>query len=293
MVVKMDNLDYYKARSPHLRSCFSQGHYSMDISINLAKKYIKRVLLLLPGGEALLRRWIELRGKHQPVPAAEPSQPEAPEIKEVFTSHYQKNIWGSEETVSGPGSTLEYTSHIRKEIPRLIDTYKIKRFLDAPCGDYHWFQAMERPDDLTYIGGDIVDELVRQNQSRYGNAKTRFMYLDITRDSLPQADLWLCRDCLFHFSYEDIFKTISNFLNSDITFLLTSIHTECKENTNIHTGEARQLNLELPPFNFPRPILYIKDWIPGFTVRSLGLWTRSMISEAMAPNREIQKIAKR
>lgn len=134
-----------------------------------------------------------------------------------------------------------------------------------------------------------MEELVNQNQARYGNARTSFISLDVITDTLPQADLWMCRDCLFHFSYENIFKAFANFLSSDIEYIFTSIHTDCTANADIVTGEARQLNLELPPFNLCKPILYIDDWIPGFTVRRMGVWTKSMVAESLADNPEMKK----
>ena len=159
--------------------------------------------------------------------------------------------------------------------------------MDAPSGDFHWFRNMELPGRLEYIGGDIVDELVRQNQSRYSGERTAFISLDIINDALPQADLWMCRDCLFHFSYADIFKTLSNFLESDIEYLFTSVHTNCTKNSDIVTGGARLLNLELPPFNLCKPLLYIEDWTPDTPekkIKKMGLWTRSMIADSLAPN---------
>jgi hypothetical protein len=58
---------------------------------------------------------------------------------------------------------------------------------------------MKMPDGMEYMGGDIVEKLIQQNQSKYGDPHTRFITIDIVKDLLPQADLWLCRDCLFHF----------------------------------------------------------------------------------------------
>jgi SAM-dependent methyltransferase len=207
--------------------------------------------------------------------------------KELFTNYYHENFWANPETVSGGGSTLAYTENIRKELPKLITQFKIVKFLDAPCGDFHWFKEIEMPGEVEYIGGDIVDELVRQNQTRHGDQHTTFISLDIINDTLPQADLWMCRDCLFHFSYDDIFKTLNNFLRSDIKYIFTSVHTNCTKNLDIVTGGARLLNLELPPFNLCKPILYVEDSAPDTTVgrmKKMGLWTRSMIADSLDPN---------
>ena len=192
--------------------------------------------------------------------------------REVFTSIYNENNWGNNESVSGHGSSVEYTENVRKEIPVLVKQLGIKSILDAPCGDYNWFRLIDREPAFNYTGGDIVTDLIKRNKELYENDNTKFIELDIIHEKLPPVELWLCRDCLFHFSYDDVFDTIHNFLESEIQYLLTSTHSECRKNRNITTGDFRLINLELPPFNFGKPKLYIRDWIPGYPVRNLGLW---------------------
>lgn len=247
------------------------------------KKIIKNFILLLPNGQALLEKIVEYRNRSTPPGQTAKYTNLTP--KELFTNYYHENFWANPETVSGGGSTLEYTENIRREIPKLLTQYNILKVLDAPCGDFHWFRKMELPGQVEYIGGDIVDELVRQNQSQYSNARTVFISLDIINDVLPQADLWMCRDCLFHFSYADIFKTLDNFLRSDIEYIFTSVHTNCTKNSDIVTGGASLLNLELPPFNLCKPLLYVDDWTTGTDVKKIkkmGLWTRSMIADSLS-----------
>jgi len=253
------------------------------------KQQLRTIIFLFPGGKAIYqmiggeyyraieRRRIRAMGG----------------IHSVFTTIYEENLWKSDESVSGPGSTIGYTKNIVKEFPRIINDLKLKRILDAPCGDYNWFRLIERDDDISYIGGDIIEALITSNQERYGNDNTRFIYLDITNDALPKADLWLCRDCLFHLSNDDIFKVINNFLNSDITYLLTSSHPKCEKNTNILTGQFRLLNLELPPYSFSKPLSSIDDWIEGFPVRQLALWEKRQLSKDLASNKAFQRAVRR
>ncbi len=203
------------------------------------------------------------------------------EISEVFTEIYRQNMWQNEESVSGNGSTLSYTQNIRSEIPKLIKQFKFREVLDAPCGDYNWFRYVNRHPEFLYVGGDIVSELINQNNRRYGSADTEFIKLNIISDPLPRADLWICRDALFHFSNDDIYRTLRNFLSSDIEFILTSSHVECNKNIDILTGDFRLLNLEIQPFNLPPPILSINDWVEGFPVRKLCLWNKSELREAV------------
>jgi hypothetical protein len=209
--------------------------------------------------------------------------------KGVFAWIYKTNAWGDDESASGYGSNLKYTENIRGEIPKLIGQFKIKTFLDAPCGDYHWFQLVQRDPSVLYIGGEIVPELVQRNHDKYASENTRFKVLDITRQPLPVADMWLCRNCLFHLSNRDILRVISNFVSSKIPYWLVTTHQVCQVNIDIVTGGYRELNLRLSPFFFPQPLLQVDDWIEGFRMRTLGLWDRRSLAEAISQNRLMPK----
>jgi len=141
---------------------------------------------------------------------------------------------------------------------------------------------ISRKPDFNYIGADIVKPLILNNQQRFQDKNTKFIHLDITKDPLPDVDLWLLRDCLIHLSFEDIFLVVDNFLKSNIPYLLTTTHSQCSINKDIPTGSVRSINLELPPFNFCSPQQYIdEDRIEGFPVRKLALWKRETLSNCL------------
>ncbi len=181
------------------------------------KETIRIILEAVPGGRRLLKAY-GLHRLHRRIR-------EGKHAEELFTHYYEANLWGSDESASGPGSTVEYTEGLRVELGALLGKLNVHTMLDAPCGDYNWFRFVPRRDDVQYIGGDIVGSLVASNQERFGNENTRFMQFDITRDSLPDADLWMCRDVLFHLSNRDALSAIANFLSSNIRYLLASSHT--------------------------------------------------------------------
>jgi hypothetical protein len=209
--------------------------------------------------------------------------------KKVFGSLYSSNAWGSGESFSGQGSTLEYTESIRAAIPNLVRDYSIDRFLDAPCGDYNWFQHIKREPGFRYIGADVVPELIARNRALFESADTRFMQLDITRDPLPDADIWMCRDCLFHLSYRDIFHALANLLRSDIPLFLSTTHIDCTKNSDIATGSFRLINLQLQPFCLGEPIAEFPDWVEGHYRRTLALWRTKDMAKALATNRALPK----
>ncbi len=196
-------------------------------------------------------------------------------IKTTFTKIYKRNSWGSYETVSGTGSSIDATKELVKQIPILIDKLHIRTLIDAPCGDFNWMKHVELNIEK-YIGIDIVPELINNNQQNYTSDNRKFLNLDITRDNLPQADIILCRDCLVHLSFNDIEKAIKNFQKSNSQYLLTTSFTDRANNEDITTGEWRPINLELEPFNFPKPLYLINEKCMEeggeFADKSLALW---------------------
>jgi len=199
---------------------------------------------------------------------------------EIFSDIYNENVWENDESVSGDGSTLEYTANLRAKLPDLFQQFDIKSILDAPCGDHNWIRHVSRG-DVDYVGGDIVSELIDRNNEKFRNEHTRFIMLNIINNELPASDLWFCRDVLFHFSYADIIKTLENFVTSEIKYLFTTTHTKCTANLDILTGQFRLLNLRLAPFGLPEPIYLIDDWIEGFPERQMCLWTRETIQNSL------------
>lgn len=192
-----------------------------------------------------------------------------------FSTIYIKNIWGSKESKSGKGSILNQTATIRREIPQILGDIKAATLLDLPCGDFNWLQHV----DLglkKYIGGDIVPEIVAQNRKKYENDKRIFKLMDITTSKLPKVDIILCRDCLVHLSYKDIFAAINNFKKSKSTYLLSTTFVSRRINRNIFTGGWRPINLQKSPFNFPPAIHIINEHCTEANGRmadkSLGLW---------------------
>jgi SAM-dependent methyltransferase len=185
--------------------------------------------------------------------------------------YFRKGQWpaGDGETMSGTGSTIEYTQRLRAALPGLISELAVKRFLDAPCGDFNWMKEVDLS-GVEYVGLDIVRDIVDENELKYGRDGVRFVHGDITVDRLPDADLMMCRDCLFHLPYKSIFKFFANFVSSSIPWLLVTSHHRCDGNVDIsRVGKFRPINLSIDPFFFSEPTY----WVQEHGKRGLGLWS--------------------
>ena len=176
----------------------------------------------------------------------------------IFAEIYRLRSWGDGESPSGPGSGLSRTESIRADLAVLVRSLGVRSLLDAGCGDFHWMQAA----DLglaSYLGVDIVGEVVSACDARHARQGYEFACLDITRDPLPRVDLILCRDVLPHLSYADVFRALERFVESGSTWLLTNTFIERAANTDIATGDWRPLNLERAPFSLPAPSLVLDE----------------------------------
>lgn len=198
--------------------------------------------------------------------------------EEVFTYIYERKLWDASESVSGAGSTLRATASLRERLPEVLSSLGVRSLLDAPCGDFHWMKEVDLELDR-YIGGDIVQPLIDELNRRYGNDSRRFIHLDITRDPLPEADAFLCRDCLLHLPNADVRKTLDNALTGSCRYLLASTYPDCTFNVDIAAGMARPLNLCRPPFDLPEPIRVIADPSVHVDEKCLGLWDLRQIRE--------------
>ena len=200
----------------------------------------------------------------------------------AFSKIYAANIWGNAESFSGWGSTLSYTGVMRRHLERLLSRMDVKTFLDAPCGDLNWMQHVRLPGGVAYLGGDIVAELIVALKERYADDPSRrFIVLDIVKDSVPPADLWLCRDVLFHLPLNDALAVLDNFARSDVPFILTTTYDFVKANIDVRPGGFRYLNLMLPPFNLPKARTKIPDFLAPAPPRYLGLWSREEVAGAL------------
>lgn len=203
----------------------------------------------------------------------------------VFTKIYRINAFGGVDSISGSGSDLIQTKAIVRELPNLFKDMNVSTVLDIPCGDFHWMRTVDL-NNIRYTGADIVRDIVQQNRVRYAERKKiSFHCLDLIKDDLPKVDLIICRDCLVHLSFNDVFLALKNICRSKSTYLLTTTFTGRKSNSDILTGEWRPLNIVALPFRLPDPIRVINERCTEgdgrFADKSLGLWRIEDIANSL------------
>lgn len=205
-------------------------------------------------------------------------------LEDRFTQIYKINYWNSKESISGIGSTLKATEKLREKLPLIFNEFSINKVFDGPCGDFNWMKEIIEKTNIEYCGGDIVLPLIKQNQSNYSNKRIKFIHIDLTKEIPPSADLMICRDCLFHLSFNDTKHVLNNYIASNTPFLLTTTYENASkfENKDILTGHFRKIDLFSSPYNFPKNTLFqTDDWVDSDSPRYMCLWSRDQIIEAM------------
>ena len=211
---------------------------------------------------------------------AVPPLPDSAASKSKFDEIATGNLWGSSESLSGAGSEILRTERYREALIRLVQERGFRSMFDAPCGDLNWMHLALEKMDVDYEGGDISPSLIDMNRERFPELK--FIEFDITCDPFPAADVWHCRDCLFHLSYRDVDLALRNFAKSDIPYALITNHRGLIRNVDIETGGWRYIDLRRAPFNLPAPETMLDDYNPGELPRYVGLWTRKQIAQALS-----------
>lgn len=202
--------------------------------------------------------------------------------RKVFASIHAENAWGDPESVSGPGSTRERAESFLAELIRLATSLPVETLLDAPCGDFNWAGPLADAVPF-YVGVDVVPALIDANQ-RHAGPRRQFLCRDLVHETLPAADLVLCRDGLVHLSNAEVRAALGNLRRTGARWLVTTTFAGDHPNADIRTGNWRPLNLERPPFCFPPPIARIDEHCrydaEKWRDKGLALWEFAALPEA-------------
>jgi 2-polyprenyl-3-methyl-5-hydroxy-6-metoxy-1,4-benzoquinol methylase len=194
--------------------------------------------------------------------------------QQVFTEIYLNNSWGSSESKSGPGSRVSANKKLLNLLDEFVVSHDIKTITDCGCGDFNWMRLFDFEKLDSYTGIDIVSPLIDSNNEKYGSNKVSFQCLSVIEDEIPTSDLIICKDVLFHLSYEDALKTIGNIRNSGVKYLISTTFSDF-HNIDIKSGHWRPINLLSEPFLLGEPYQYwenIEERDDKYSIKSIGVW---------------------
>lgn len=146
-----------------------------------------------------------------------------------------------EESLCGGGSWKAQAGDARVFIQEKINEHKYETILDLGCGDWNWMQEIDFQ-GANYLGVDADAEMIYNNSVKYAFNGIAFKYADIFSMDIPEVDLVICRDVLFHVRLELGLSLINKLKErSRLHFISTSFN---------QTGKNQD----------PRPYCKIEDW---------------------------------
>lgn len=143
---------------------------------------------------------------------------EATQRRRVFQNIYKHKAWGDGADApaffSGVGSRGEavrvYVEGMAAELRKVADTLdRPIRVVDVGCGDFEVGRALiAAVPNMTYVGCDIVPELIGHHRQHFAGPGVDFQVLDVVEDDPVEGDVCLIRQVLQHLPNRDIAKVI-------------------------------------------------------------------------------------
>jgi len=164
------------------------------------------------------------------------------------------SIWLPKSDVMLFAGMLVYILH------KIFQNLDIKTFVDVGCSDCMWQSKMDWS-KVSYLGFDIVDELIEYNKKHYNMMK--FETKNLIEDACPKADMIFIRNVLLHTPLDGIKKILMNVKRSGSKYLMASSLKDLRVNKETHCLGAVRRNLEIEPFNLPNPIIYVPEVLPS------------------------------
>jgi SAM-dependent methyltransferase len=197
---------------------------------------------------------------------------------DAFRHIYETDHWNGG---SGEGSAIEATEPYRRVLESVVAGSDVRSIVDAGCGDWQFSRLVDWS-GKRYVGVDIVPEVVAANRAAFGGDDVDFVAADIRTETLPAADLLLCKDVLQHWDVQSVqrflARNLARYRYALITNDLASVHSAAEMlNAEIPIGHWRPLDPERVPFGLTA------QWRFDFDIR--GEWTKRSLLFVRARNR--------
>jgi len=176
-------------------------------------------------------------------------------VKMQYDDLYSNNPrWKQNESYSGPGSDLQHTDKLIEQLPVFIKKYNIRSIVDVPCGDFNYMKHINL-EAINYKGYDVSPNCISMCD-KFKQNNISFSVLDITKDTIPCADLVIIKDLFLHLSFKHISLVLSNVLKSKPKYLAVSHYPQRVANIDMKTGiGCRPIDVFIKPFNLTYPVV--------------------------------------
>lgn len=231
------------------------------------KEVLRHVLFRCGLSEALdvMRQWRGRYTKHT----------SERDMTGIFSQIYANGAWvmrEGQDSLSGVGSTQGATGALAVQLSEFLREVGCRRLVDIGCGDFNWMRTVQG--DFDYLGIDVVPQVVAENSAHYASERRRFACMDATTTPIEAGDVAVCREVLFHLSFRDGLRLLSNVRAAGFRHVLITHDRSVWFNADIRSGDFRRINLRKSPYGLPRPQRELTDDKVA-TGRVLAVWRAS------------------
>lgn len=188
-------------------------------------------------------------------------------VEAAFSEIYKSQLWGADSETgycSGSGSRGRNAAAYVNFVRSYIDHHQIRSVVDLGCGDF-FIGAKIAKEVESYVGIDVVQDLIRNNNEIYASKKVSFLCKNIVTDPLPPGELCLIRQVFQHLSNSEIanvLKKLSIYKHVLITEHYPAPSTSIVPNKDKpHGPDTRIVDnsgvyLDRPPFCVPVELVF-------------------------------------
>jgi hypothetical protein len=183
-------------------------------------------------------------------------------MEAVFTEIYEQCKWGNNGNKeycgsSGPGSHVENNKDYVPFLKNFIIDNKIKTVVDLGCGDFACGKLIYDDLDVLYTGYDTYKKVIDYLTTTILEPKYSFTHLDFlnNKECIKNGELIILKDVIMHWPLDDIYSFLDYLVESKKCkyILICNCCNQLQDNTNIKTGDWRQLSCNYLPLKKYNP----------------------------------------
>jgi len=176
-------------------------------------------------------------------------------FKDIFTTIYNDKEWGisRDQNTSGTGDIINNLPFFLF-IEKFLNLQRIKTMLDFGCGDWSLMRCVLLPEGINYIGLDVVQSVIQNNNKYKKEQKIEFYtigndYLEIKNNERYHTELLLVKNVFENWPLEKVQDFLNNVLHNFQYILLSCYYNPSGYNANTPMGWFHTLNM----FDFEYP----------------------------------------
>jgi SAM-dependent methyltransferase len=174
-------------------------------------------------------------------------------MREKFEKIYEMDLWGGG---SGEGSFAAHTRGYVRFLETFLRRNRIRSVVDLGCGDWQFSRFVDWQ-GARYDGFDLVPKVIEKNQHEFSTPDINFHLFEGDFSRLPDADLFIAKDVLQHWSDSAVFEFLPHLQRFPFALLTNCVNPLGETmHRDIEDSGFRYLDLRQPPYNLAAEHVY-------------------------------------